>query len=195
MESEEERIKKSVRRLLSLISGQKGRHKDVHPYVSELEGFRLMKEEYRFGLVELICMEEYENPESGTNWHKADFEDLFDDEPGMPKIQEETNKEAEKVEQQETELKTWEFGEDERMEAHDIRYHVDKYLNVAVVAYKVLLTKQAIEGMMIKARATELNRCLGYNELFRFLNKPLPSWLKYFELMRDEYQAEIGKAN
>ncbi len=68
---------------------------------------------------------------------------------------------------------------------------MNKYLNVAVVAYKVLPNKQAIEDMMVKARAAELNRCLGNNELFKFLNNPLPSWLSYFQLTKEEYQLEI----
>ncbi len=37
----------------------------------------------------------------------------------------------------------------------------------------------------------ELNRCLGSNELFKFLNDPLPSWLKYFDLSKEEYLTEI----
>ncbi len=149
MESEEERIKKSVRHLLNLISGQQGRNKDARPYLSELEGFKLTKEEYRFGLAELITTQEYEDPEPGTNWHKAKFEDLFDDEPGMSKIREEAEKEAENMEQQETEVKQREFSEAEKVEAQDIRYHVNKYLNVVVAACKVLPTKQAIGDMTL----------------------------------------------
>ncbi len=105
MESEEERIKKNVRHLLNLISGQQGRKDDARPYLSELEGFKLTKEEYRFGLAELICTREYTDPEPGVNWHKANFEDLFDDEPGMPKVREEIANETEKLEQQETAIK------------------------------------------------------------------------------------------
>ncbi len=187
MESEEERVKNSVHRLLGLISRW---HKDARPYVSELEGFKLTREQYRFGLVELICSEEHENPDPGSNWHKADLEDLFDNELEMQKVQEETEKEAERSEQQETEVKRREISESEGTEAQDIRYHVSKYLNTAVVAYKVLPTKQAIEMMTMRARATELNHCLGNNELFKFLNKPLPSWLKYFGITKNEYQLE-----
>ncbi|MCP3683422.1 MAG: hypothetical protein GY861_12110 [bacterium] len=102
-------------------------------------------------MAELICMREYTDPEPGINWHKANFEDLFDDEPGMPKIREEIDKEAETSDQQETEIKRREFSEAEKIEAQDIRHHVNKYLNVAVVAYKVLPNKQAIEDMMVKA--------------------------------------------
>ncbi len=150
MESEEQ-IKKNVRRLLNLISGQQGRKEDARPYLSELEGFKLMKEEYRFGLAELICTGEYENPEPDMNWHKAKFEDLFDDEPIMPKIREEAEEEPKRTEQQETEVKKIEFSHSQKIEAQDLRFHMDKYLNAAVVAYKVLPTKQAIEGMTIRA--------------------------------------------
>ncbi len=114
MESEEERIKKNVCHLLNLISGQQGQKKDARPYLNELEGFKLTKEEYRFGLAELICTWEYADPEPGINWHKANFEDLFDDELGMPKIREEMDKEVESAEQQETEIKRREFSEAEK---------------------------------------------------------------------------------
>ncbi len=94
----------------------------------------------------------------------------------MPKIREEAEKEMENTEQQETEVKKWEFSEVEKVEDQDIRYHMKKYLNVAVVAYKVLPTKQAIGDMTVKAWATELNCCMGNNnDLFKFLNNPLPS--------------------
>ncbi|MCP3684352.1 MAG: hypothetical protein GY861_16870, partial [bacterium] len=119
-------------------------------------------------MAELICTREYTDPEPGVNWHKANFEDLFDDEPGKPPIREEITKEAENLEQQEMAIKRREFNEADRIEAQDTWHHVNKYLNVAVVAYKVLPNKQAIEDMTIKERAAELNRCLGNNELFKF---------------------------
>ncbi len=90
MESDEERIKNNVRRLLGLISQW---HKDARPYVSELEGFRLTKEQYRFSLAELICSKEFENPDPETNWHEADLDDLFDDEPEVQIVQKEMEEE------------------------------------------------------------------------------------------------------
>ncbi len=95
MESEEERVKKNVCRLLSLISRQQGWHKDAHPYISKLEGFKLTREEY----IDLA-------------WQNLSAQESM-------KIR--------------------------------IHYHVDKYLSAAVVAYKVLPTKQAIEMMTTRA--------------------------------------------
>ncbi len=63
------------------------------------KALKLTKEQYRFGLVELICSEEFENPDPDTNWHKAELDDLFDDEPEMQIIQKEAEKEAEEKEE------------------------------------------------------------------------------------------------
>ncbi len=73
----------------------------MHPYISELEGFKLTKEQYRFGLAELICLEEFENPDPEMNWHEADLDDLFDGEPRVLSVQKEAEK---KTDQQEMEL-------------------------------------------------------------------------------------------
>ncbi len=89
-------------------------------------------------LAELICSEEFENLDPETNYHEADLEKLFDDEPRVQSAQKQME---EKTDQQETEPKRRETDDIEWTEEQELQFHVDKYLGAAVVAYKVLPTR------------------------------------------------------
>ncbi len=73
-------------------------------------------------------------------------------------------------------------------EKHNVRHYITRAASMTMT----LPIVEEIESYKPAYRIAELRHLLGTNELFQFLADPLPSWLKYFCMTKEEYLQTVA---